>query len=90
MDEQKNGLIEYQKLTQQSKQLQKYFDEFNQLKFIVNEQFADRFPDGLSALDHEASADLKKITELFKKLETQLQQLARQIHSAEHQPKTQR
>lgn len=91
MKEENIGAAEYHKLAQYFKRLQKNFDELNQLKFFLSDQlddvsrssnkqsqndsFSDLFPGGLLALNQEAESDLKKVTVLFKKLETQLQQL---------------
>ncbi len=70
----------YKKLEREYKRLQHCFDEFNQLKFTVS-GFDDSFFGGLPALNRQASADLKLITRLFKKLEAQLQQLDMQMRN---------
>lgn len=74
MNNQKIDSAAYKKLEREYKRLQHCFDEFNQLKFTVS-GFDDSFFGGLPVLNRQASADLKLITVLLKKLETQLRQL---------------
>lgn len=91
MDTIKDLCAESEKLEHDCMRLQKYFNEFNGLKSLIDEQLSRAvseskkkeiesrletlFPGGLNVINSEVERDTKKIIALFKQLETQLQRL---------------